>query len=393
MTKTLLTNDCVQKLLDSDLSSETKSSYEQCLRQLVSWFNGEDILQIIAKPERLYRKLLQMYSNRGSIRKYLVACLSLFRHDSQLKIQMPKAYEELSKLLKSVADEVNIAYKYNKPSEKQTEQFVDYSVALAKYEKLERGTPEAILLGLYVLMPPKRNDYWDAKVYMHTSPIADTGNYFIIDQRENAEACKQSWLIMNDYKTAGSYGQLREMIPDRLAYEIKLSIKRHPRQYLFVNRSNHPYNSPNTFCKFATERLSTIFGKHVTLTMFRHSYCTKIRNSDLTLDVKQKLARSMGHSTTMQDSYSYKQVYCEPRRLNKTCARVTDNDQGLAIPTESVTETTPAPPPIDTQWIPQQYKDTADTPATYVVRKIKSVEFTKSYRNAQISQGHNVEHM
>lgn len=367
-----LAEDCMQNLIDSDLSKKTKATYEQCLGQLVRYFPGvKSIVHVLSEPDRMYRKLMQVHGNRGSIRNYLIACLSLFKHTPELKHALPNVHARLTVFLKEVASSIDQHYKSNKPSEKQMDQYIDYSVALAKYEKLTRGSTDAILLGLYVLLPPKRNDYWDARVYKHHMPSPDVGNYFVINHRVPDTSTKQSWLVMNDYKTAKSYGQLREVIPERLAYEIHLSLKREPRTHLFLSANGHPFNSANSFCKYANNRLGLIFNKHVTLTMFRHAYCTKIRNSDLSLGMKQQLARSMGHSTMMQDAYSYKEVYCAPRRLKKTCERITTNTHGMAVPTDTMTETTPLPPPIDKQWLPMHYASAdQNMEVTYNIRRM-----------------------
>lgn len=367
-----LCDQSIENVLHADLSRDTRQSYEDCYTNIRRWFpDAQSILHVVQTPDRFYRKLLQMYGNRGTIRKHLVACLALFKHNTQLRLALPEVHIKLGELLKEVSVPLEEKLKSNKPSDTQLQQYVEYSVALAKYEKLERGSIDALLLGLYVLLPPKRNDYWNARVYVKNASHVDQGNYFLIDYKETPTAPKESWLVMNDYKTSSSYGTLKEQVPPRLIHEIKLSLKKQPRSHLFLDKNGQPYVLPKSFANFASNRLSNIFGKRVSLTMFRHAYCTKIRNTDMSTELKEKLAHSMGHSLSMQTSYGYKQTFCQPRRLDDTCKRISDNEHGIAIPTSTVTTTTPAPPPVDADWIPKQYQRYVEPePETYVVRKM-----------------------
>jgi hypothetical protein len=103
---------------------------------------------------------------------------------------------------------------------------------------------DALILGLYTMIPPIRNDYNAMKIVMNEDPYKFKG------QLENFMVLNDDgfYLVMNDYKTKKIYGSkvidlLNNLLPDEVIKEILFmkkyieeGLKQDPREYLLVKK-------------------------------------------------------------------------------------------------------------------------------------------------------------
>jgi len=168
---------------------------------------------------------------------------------------------------------------------------------------------KAVVAGLYVLLPPRRNgDYLDmCAVAGVPKDAADDRNY--IDTK--------NWeFVFNKYKTSKTYGEYKTPVPPRLKALISLYLLHHPilagiktkreretsvcRPFL-VYRDGAPLSQINAI----TRILNSIFGRGIGSSQLRHIYLTD-KYGEVSKE-KEADAQAMGHSVSQQGDYIYSQ--------------------------------------------------------------------------------------
>lgn len=145
-----------------------------------------------------------------------------------------------------------------------------------------------LLLTLYTEIPPLRNDYAMMKVY-HSKEVKD----------ENCINLKKQKIILNDYKTAKTYGEKQIDIPTIVIPLIKRWIDITENIYLLINiRDKNPMKKNGL-----TKYLNKIFKpKKVSTTLLRKLYLSE--KYPVVHDRKdmKKDAYVMGHSLSTQQT-------------------------------------------------------------------------------------------
>lgn len=160
-----------------------------------------------------------------------------------------------------------------------------------------------LVLNLYYLIPPIRNDYVGCEVYQEQiGDMKNNINYIFIKDKK---------LILNRYKTSRKYGQgLQIDLPESLVNIIKnwITIRSviYPKlldvRELLLNKNLKPMSQVNL-----TQFLNRIFQKNVSSTILRKSYLTEKYPVTQTITEMEKDAKSMQHSVnTQQQTYRKK---------------------------------------------------------------------------------------
>ena len=154
---------------------------------------------------------------------------------------------------------------------------------------------EFMVLSLYVLLPPRRNDYQNMLI-VKDAPADATKNYLELEKNQ---------FVLNKFKTSKREGQLVIEIPDKLHEVIDTYLEHHPLlkgkhtlpQPFLVYADGRPLTAPNAI----TRILNKVFGKSVGSSLLRHIYLGKYA------DVKEEMkedAKMMSHSVeTQQTTY------------------------------------------------------------------------------------------
>ena len=150
-----------------------------------------------------------------------------------------------------------------------------------------------LVVSLYTLVQPRRNkDYSLMYVVKNWRPsMSEEFNYYDI---------KTKRFIFNNYKTAKTYGQQIEEVPEELQKVLNLYIKYHPLRKqasypLIVNYLGEELNPVNGI----TRLLNRVFGKNLGSSMLRHIYLTN-KYGGAMIDEKEEDARKMAHSVKCQ---------------------------------------------------------------------------------------------
>ena len=155
---------------------------------------------------------------------------------------------------------------------------------------------EALMLGMYVLIPPKRGDYGKVKLLKHDE-VKDTEelNFLDVDTFE---------LTIKDHKTRATFQFLKEKLPVEVRKLFRKSFKQAPRRYLFIQENGEPYKDTDAFTKWVRATLGPHFpGRVVGIDALRHAYITEFHEGSKTYAEQKELATSMGHSHAENQRY------------------------------------------------------------------------------------------
>jgi integrase len=307
-----------QKLTDDfkakDLSDSSINLY---LRNLEKMNDNQPLknLKFLDDVEAIQKKLEHYKQN--TIRNYLISCVSVLSLDKSTK-KKENLYNQYFKLMMEKNSELKKKEATGEKSETQTKNWVEWSEVLKTYENLKKLVDEFknkssittkqykyllefIVLSLYVLLPPRRNEFRNMFI---VNKLSDTHtnacNYIVLSTKQ---------LIFNQFKTSKKEGALHEDIPNELYENLLVYLKFHPllkgkklkpNQMIpfLVYDDGKPLESINSI----TRILNSIFKLKVGSSMLRKSYLTS-KYGNIRQEMKDD-AKAMSHSiNTQQTSY------------------------------------------------------------------------------------------
>jgi len=164
-------------------------------------------------------------------------------------------------------------------------------------EQLPFGSIERLLISIYTLIPPVRADYFALQI-IHDDQEPLQHNYLRIRPGEMET-------VLRDFKTAKTYHQIHNVLPDQLAQEILASLQESPRQFLFVNAHGKPHTR-NSFTLWTRRILTRVLHTDFTLVFFRHAFATHYvsHHNPTDLDISE-VSKKMGHSSEMFRAYRW----------------------------------------------------------------------------------------
>jgi len=99
-----------------------------------------------------------------------------------------------------------------KPTERQAKKFLEWDKVVERSKKYiadaHNKLENRILVALYVLLKPARNDYTHCRLYKD-DPKLKTGTYFIINDTIQE-------VVINEHKLSKQYGAIRQKLPIQL---------------------------------------------------------------------------------------------------------------------------------------------------------------------------------
>lgn len=153
-----------------------------------------------------------------------------------------------------------------------------------------------MILSLYTLQPPRRNEFFDMLLAKSPSDIDDTHNWLLWTP-------KKKEFIFQRYKTAKTYGSERIPVDKKLAEVIKNylkyrdSIALEGNNAFLVKYGNQVFENSNDI----TRRLNRTLGKNIGASMLRHIYLSEKYGA--VIKMMEKDATALGHSTEQQREY------------------------------------------------------------------------------------------
>lgn len=288
--------DLLQKVVDSDLSENSKENYRMRAHTLEKKL-GKSILHIVLHPATYIPEITKLYPTNTSRKAHLSFILSLFRYNPDFTCDHRKVYEQWTEAFQSTHKKVIDRYETNKPTDRQTEGYVPYQDIIKKRDELEAGSIDRLLLGFYTYLKPMRCDYGNVRIYKDRLPAEKERekNYILLKDDRGT-------LTLTAFKTVKTYGDHTVELPKPLYDDLTLSLKKDPREWLFVDSNNKP-QSRNTYCSWTLRALKKLFDKPLTVSLIRHSFINQLDMSQLSVKEKKEIAQQMGHNIQTQDVY------------------------------------------------------------------------------------------
>lgn len=275
------------------LSPETVSSYVSKLDFALDVTGAKSFASMTANAGPSYSKLRKHYSSDATLKQTLTAMLAGMRATNAPRVRIANwrsLHAALAKKASAAHDGVI--------SDAAKSTYVCWNKVVAaelrarnKHATL-RESMDACLLALVTRLPPKRADYGELRVLKKRPP---SGNALVIPPSGNAT------LVLHDFKTAKSHGVLSEETPAALTSVLRMSLKRWPRDHVFVSASGGPM-SPGAFGAFVKGVMTRAVGKPIGPTMLRHIFISDVA-IHTSPDAREKTAASMLHSTKEQAQY------------------------------------------------------------------------------------------
>lgn len=281
--------------MDANLSSITKRTYLERLKFFIE-STKKDLKDIILHPEESIEWIEKHSTSLQTQKSYLSAILAVFKHTPSLKETEKDIYYKWYLAFKKVHDQIDSKYKMNEPSLKQKEGYVPYKDIVEKRDELKKGSKERLLLAMYTYLRPLRSDFNKVYIYEKPQKIYSYDNYIVLTETPE--------LVLREFKTAKKKLEniYQKELPKNLIEEIQQSLEKHPREWLFVDRTGEPYKS-DSFTKWVNRTLKSLFGKPLTISLIRHSYINHLDFNKLTIQEKEEIAKDMAHTADTQDRY------------------------------------------------------------------------------------------
>jgi integrase len=299
-----MNDEIAEKLRHKGLSESSIKLYLSTLRKL-NWGQPIENLNYLRKTDEIVKRMDHLAdSTRKQMLISVISVLSLFPKFKNVQQKYYKLIQEWNKAMDTPSTTA---------TETQRKNWIDWEQVLQEFENLRQhalslekakkgtltapqyaGLLQAALLGLYVLVPPRRNmDY--QQMVVGTPTDDNTKNYY---------DPKGKTFTFNMYKTSKTHGKTVENVPEQLVKILKIYLKHNPLATkdgtafpLLVFGNGQAFDSSNSI----TRILNRIFGKHFGSSMLRHSYLSN-KYGKIEQD-REKDAQAMGHTVNTQREY------------------------------------------------------------------------------------------
>lgn len=317
-----------QDKIISDLKEKglADSSVALYIRALQKLNNDKPLnnLTFLSKMDNIMEQIAKYKPNtQRSVLISIVSVLNSVKGLPKTVTRVTNKYYEVLKAIKRKADEET---SQNTKTDAQKENWLSWEEVEGKMQTLVKNAMEdggksvssmnklidALVLGLYVYMKPRRNkDYIDMVVVPTERPGLGDVNLLVLNSQE---------FVFKNYKTATTYGEQRFKIPDELMAIIfrylhargidkdstgsnsnkKAKTPKNMGSYVpqpfLVQANGKPFNNNGI-----TRILNRVFGGKIGSSMLRHIYLSG-KYGDI-LEEQKKDAEAMAHSVSMQKDY------------------------------------------------------------------------------------------
>lgn len=327
------------ELLDKAFPNEkTRDNYKSRLRGLLKHLTPATLDDILKHPDTYYPTIKEQYESLTTRKNVLTTLLVLFREHKPLMETHTDIHAKWKKLHDDLVRLQEAKIKRSEPEDKQIEKYTSYEEIEAKYAELKKKTPHTterssmqyLLLSILVHLRPKRADLGAVRIVHDTDPRTTTDNYIVLRKKGT------SYLVMNIYKTSKYYQTVEEDLTNELVTDIRDSLRRWPRNYLFRKDDGEPMSN-NTYTVFVKTTFEQLFGRATGVSLLRHIYITeKLDFDDMTLEEQETEAKYMLHTSGLQRRYKWPKktlcpklcaAYIQPTKRTRKAKRKSSTSQ------------------------------------------------------------------
>ena len=268
----------------------------------------KSILWIVMHPE-LFIDALTKWGATKKGKVYDTLSTSTLRSYPATIIGTISKHIDLQEIMPNILQEwKNVGNKLDEPdydrrmegrmNARQEKAYIPWEHIIAIRDRLPEGM-DRLLISMYTMIPPRRNDYYQLKIFEDKPPSDDyDGNYIVLGDINQ--------IVINESKTSNKYGTVITNIPPELLDQIRSSIDKYPREYLFQSDTGAIYTRVHSNKVFNTVFKRVFKNKGFSITMFRHSYVTYLKVDNLPIAKRKLIAKNMGHSCLRQKEYEFR---------------------------------------------------------------------------------------
>lgn len=270
-----------------------------------SLFEGQSYYSILSDPDASYKRIRESYPNISTRKNVLTVILALFKQSPHLKAALGQQQQRWKTFHEHMDSFQEAKYKKHVPEPKQLAKYTPMVDMELKYHELQKlpdphatqqDSMQLVLLSIVTSMPPKRADLGEMEVFYEQDPNKTGCNYLVLRKQG------PSYMVFTKYKSRAAT-RVDQELEAHVVKDIRDSLRRYPRQYLFVNRYNQPYATNDLYSKFVVRVFQRLFGKSTSVTMLRHIYITEKVSWDMDDHELEHTAKQMMHSTGLQRKY------------------------------------------------------------------------------------------
>lgn len=288
-----------------------------------------DVAHVMLHPGVHYKALRVCAKTTATLSSYICAIKAMFKHGgAALRLRLPDPPTETDWAAARVGwneaflfcqATLNAQAKMSAPSERQAAVYSPYNEVVALYhtkaaEKAKHATLTSsqalVLLSFYAHQEPKRTDLgdvhllWNASELEALDAINNKANYILMDSADMG-----ALLMVRSHKTAKTNGDLEEPLKTQLILDLRASLQRHPRSFLFVGREGTPRRhlplTNNMYTQLVHGVFKRLTGRATGCNAQRHAAINALDYASSTEGELQAVATRMGHSLPMQRKYRY----------------------------------------------------------------------------------------
>ena len=294
---------------NTSLAESSRKLFEAKLAQYISFMpqGSKSIESVVDNPDRAVAALnsaKDITQTSANKHMYYSAVVAYLKHTDDGKRRSKQTKDKWTEIQKANWEQRRTQGLNNEPLQAHAEvaNTVDWAKVIKTRDTLPTGSLERLLLSLYTFIPPVRADYFEMRINPPKSVVdAAKTNYIIL-----TTSPQSSFIVINDFKTAAKYKEIKHTMPPPLHSEIIASLTQKPRNYIFTMPSD--YSKPfdrNGFSKWANAKLTAIFKVQMTLTTLRHLYISTLDFNTTRGRELEQIGNAMGHSMSMQKGYQW----------------------------------------------------------------------------------------
>jgi hypothetical protein len=255
------------------IKESSKKLYLSNLKRLNDNQEPEDY-NFLKNTNKIFEKIKHLKDNTK--RTYLIGIVSVLKDQPKFKKPFEIYYQKMMEYNKNLKNNTT-------KSETQTENWMEQdeirklwndslinTVQMTKGKrKLESADFETLMnflvLSLYVLIPPRRNDYLKMLILLEPTEMNKEYNYLDVKNKQ---------FIFNNYKTAGTYKEQVIDIPKELMDVITLYLKFRKDKVNLMPFLIKPDGTALESINAITRILNKIFKKKISVSLLRNIYLT-----------------------------------------------------------------------------------------------------------------------
>lgn len=285
------------------IKDATKESYIYSLKRITRITN-KSLCESILDPIKTFAILQEGISSKPSLLTTIAAVLAVLKYTGE-KVKNESLYDKWYATCAPLLQDQMKSRTSNEPTKRQLDAMVTWDEVKEMYMKLGKeayASEDHLLISFYYLLKPRRQeDYHRIKVIQKAGDKVEGLDSYI------DLTAKQPMIVVKKYKTSDSHKTWIKVLKPEHIKLIKASLKKTPREFLFIKDNGEPYTKANSFTQNSNRMLKKMFGKPVTVNTLRHSYST-FRDADRSLTLRDRLedAKDMGHSLETHMAYVLK---------------------------------------------------------------------------------------